>query len=197
MGGGAYAILCPQPPCFKQQHSSLAAVSIRLNAVESVTKVLYCKILRLTGHLGSGQFGTVHKGVWSHPKGIKEVAVKTLKEDATQTDRVKFLQEAVIMGQFRHPSVILLYGVVGRGNTVSLVAMNACRFSLNLLQLMLVIELASKGDLKQLLHSIRPEYVLLLQNLHHTLHLFTVLVSWHPATLLDNSLSIHSRLLLA
>ena len=124
-GGGAYAILCLQPPCSKQKHSSLAAVSIRLNAVESVTKVLYCKILRLTGHLGSGQFGTVHKGVWSHPKGIKEVAVKTLKEDATQIDRIKFLQEAVIMGQFRHPSVILLYGVVGRGNTVSLVAMNA------------------------------------------------------------------------
>ena len=30
----------------------------------------------------------------------------------------------------------------------------------NLLQLMLVIELASKGDLKQFLHSMRPEYVL-------------------------------------
>ena len=77
----------------------------------------YC-LLRLTGHLGSGQFGTVSKGVWSHPKGFEEVAVKTLKEDATQTDKVKFLQEAAIMGQFRHPSVILLYGVVARG-TVS------------------------------------------------------------------------------
>ena len=74
---------------------------------------------RLTHHLGSGQFGTVDKGVWSHPKGTKEVAVKTLKESATETDRVKFLQEAAIMGQFRHPRVILLYGVAARGNTVS------------------------------------------------------------------------------
>ena len=77
-------------------------------------------------HLGSGQFGTVDKGVWSHSKGTIEVAVKTLKESATKTDRVKFLQEAAIMGQFRHSSVILLYGVAARGNTVSLVAMNTC-----------------------------------------------------------------------
>ena len=67
--------------------------------------------------------------MWSHSKGTKEVAIKTLKKDATQTDRVKFLQEAAIMGQFRHPSVIQLYGVVTRGKTVSLVAMNACRVS--------------------------------------------------------------------
>ena len=80
----------------------------------------------LTERLGSGQFGTVHKGVWSHSKGTIEVAIKTLKDDATQTDRVKFLQEAAIMGQFRHPSVIQLYGVAARGNTVSLVATNAC-----------------------------------------------------------------------
>ena len=76
-------------------------------------------LYRVTGHLGSGLFGTVEKGVWSYPKGAKEVAVKTLKESATKTDRVKFLQEAAIMGQFRHPSVILLYGVVTHGKTVS------------------------------------------------------------------------------
>ena len=116
---------------------------------------------RLTDHLGSGQFGTVRKGVWSHFKGIKEVAVKTLKESATKTDRVKFLQEAAIMGQFRHPSVIQLYGVVARGKTVSsMFYMNDIELK-GLLQLMLVIELASKGDLRHLLHSVRPEYVLI------------------------------------
>ena len=88
---------------------------------------MLCITSSFTDHLGSGQFGTVHKGVWSYPKGAKEVAVKTLKKNATQTDRVKFLQEAAIMGQFRHPSVILLYGVVTRGKTVSLVvAMTTC-----------------------------------------------------------------------
>ena len=64
------------------------------------------------------------KGVWSYPKGAKEVALKTLKENATKTDRVKFLQEAAIMGQFRHANVIRLHGVVTHGNTVSLVAMS-------------------------------------------------------------------------
>ena len=73
----------------------------------------------MNDHLGDGQFGTVSQGVWSHPKGIKEVAVKTLKKSATQSDRVKFLQEAAIMGQFKHPNVILLYGVAARGKIVS------------------------------------------------------------------------------
>ena len=76
-------------------------------------------LYRETGYLGSGQFGTVSKGVWSHPKGTKEVALKTLNEDATPTDKIKFLQEAAIMCQFRHPGVIQLYGVVGRGKPVS------------------------------------------------------------------------------
>ena len=75
--------------------------------------------------------------MWSHSKGTKEVAVKALKEDATRTDRVKFLQEAAIMGQFRHPSVIQLYGVAARGKTVSRNVLydNQQRIVLNLLQL--------------------------------------------------------------
>ena len=73
--------------------------------------------------LGSGQFGTVHKGEWaaSEEEGGKkiEVAIKTLKEGASKEDKVKFLQEAAIMGQFRHPNVIKLYGVVIEGEPVS------------------------------------------------------------------------------
>ena len=57
--------------------------------------------------------------MWFHPKGTKEVALKTLNKDATLTDKIKFLQEAAIMCQFRHPGVIQLYGVVGRGKPVS------------------------------------------------------------------------------
>lgn len=64
--------------------------------------------------LGSGQFGTVHKGEWVAPglREKREVAVKTLKEEAGDEDKVKFLQEAAIMGQFSHPNVVQLYGVV-------------------------------------------------------------------------------------
>ena len=69
--------------------------------------------------LGSGQFGDVYKGIWEHTAGDVEVAVKTLKKEAIKEDRVKFLQEAAIMGQFRHPNVVTMYGVVTDGEPVS------------------------------------------------------------------------------
>jgi len=49
-----------------------------------------------------------------------EVAVKTLHPDASQLDKVKLLQEAAIMGQFRHPNVVRLLGVVSEGDAVSI-----------------------------------------------------------------------------
>ena len=71
--------------------------------------------------LGSGQFGTVHKGEWLATEGGEkiEVAVKTLKEGAGEEDKIKFLQEAAIMGQFSHPNVVKLHGIVTKGEPVS------------------------------------------------------------------------------
>ncbi len=40
------------------------------------------------------------------------MAVKTLKEGASEEDRVKFLQEAAIMGQFKHTNVVTMHGVI-------------------------------------------------------------------------------------
>ncbi len=48
-----------------------------------------------------------------------DVAVKTLKEGASEEDKVKFLQEAAIMGQFSHPNVVRFYGIVIEGEPVS------------------------------------------------------------------------------
>jgi hypothetical protein len=48
-----------------------------------------------------------------------DVAVKTLKEGSGEEDRVKFLQEAAIMGQFKHPNVVTMYGLVMQGEPVS------------------------------------------------------------------------------
>ena len=67
---------------------------------------------RLGRTIGSGQFGEVLKGTWTRPRGEVDVAVKTLKKGATGTERVKFLQEVAMMGQFKHPSVVTMYGVV-------------------------------------------------------------------------------------
>ena len=57
--------------------------------------------------------------MWECSKKYVEVAVKTLKEDSSDEDRVKFLQEAAIMCQFRHPHVVTMYGVVTDGDPVS------------------------------------------------------------------------------
>ena len=74
----------------------------------------------MTGKLGSGEFGEVCNGVWTKSnKESVEVAVKKLKPNATEGDRVRFLQEAAIMGQFRHPNVVTLMGVVTIGDPVS------------------------------------------------------------------------------
>ena len=84
--------------------------------------------LRLTKLLGSGQFGNVHQGEWTDP-GTKQkfaVAVKTLKEGASEEDKVKFLQEAAIMGQFRHTNVVHLHGVITEGECVSLFSVTYC-----------------------------------------------------------------------
>ena len=69
--------------------------------------------------LGSGQFGVVSKGVWQSPKGAMDVAVKQLQSGASEEEKVKFLQEAAINGQFRHPNVVQLMGVVTVGEPVS------------------------------------------------------------------------------
>ena len=80
----------------------------------------WCMYCRLTNKLGSGQFGMMYKGVWKSPsRGEVEVAVKILKKGSREEDRVKFLQEAAIMGQFKHPNVVALYGVVSNGEPVS------------------------------------------------------------------------------
>ena len=57
--------------------------------------------------------------MWLSSKGDVEVAVKTLKEGSGEEDRVKFLQEAAIMGQFKHHNVVTMYGVVTDGEPVS------------------------------------------------------------------------------
>lgn len=75
---------------------------------------------RLTGVLlppcpPAGEFGEVYKGTLK-ASGKKEVpvAIKTLKAGYTEKQRVDFLSEASIMGQFSHHNIIRLEGVVSK-----------------------------------------------------------------------------------
>ena len=82
---------------------------------------LECIPHRIKAQLGAGQFGMVHKGHWQASKDTQlEVAVKMLRPGASEGDVVKFLQEAAINGQFHHPNVVKLLGVVTVGNPVSI-----------------------------------------------------------------------------
>ena len=76
---------------------------------------------RINEVLGSGQFGEVSKGTWESPMGEVDVAVKQLHQAATKEEKIRFLQEATINGQFRHPNVVQLMGVVTVGEPVSLI----------------------------------------------------------------------------
>ena len=45
-------------------------------------------------------------------RGPVEVAIKTLRPAANEDTQVKFLQEAAVIGQFKHPNIVKLHGVV-------------------------------------------------------------------------------------
>ena len=121
-------------PTYSNVLMSITLYSVTTHAFEivSVTEYLFCYArdtvhihvcilwhCRTKAHLGSGQFGTVNKGVWHSPRSQQDVAIKLLQDGAPEQDRVKFLQEAAIMGQFSHPNIISLLGVVTLGEPVS------------------------------------------------------------------------------
>ena len=77
------------------------------------------KVKMLT-KLGEGEFGEVYKAVLKTPTGTsQDLAVKVVKKGAPQEERLKLLQEAAILGQFRHIHVVSLFGVVTLGEPVS------------------------------------------------------------------------------
>ena len=66
----------------------------------------------------------MHKEVWSHSGGgsnqvvEEEVAVKSIENGTSEEERVKFLQEAAIMGQFNHPNIVRIMGILIKENKV-------------------------------------------------------------------------------
>ena len=99
-------------------------------------------LCRLLQRLGSGEFGVVNLGLWSNGSADPvQVAVKTLNSQCSESDRVKFLREAAIMGQFVHNNVVQLHGVVTEEENM-----------------MIVLEYMLKGDLRQHLLNLRTSY---------------------------------------
>ena len=57
--------------------------------------------------------------MWTSSDGPVDVAIKTLNNEASEVEKVKFLQEAAIMGQFHHANIVTLHGVVTVAESVS------------------------------------------------------------------------------
>ena len=67
--------------------------------------------------------------------------MKTLNSQCSESDKVKFLREAAIMGQFEDDYIVKLHGVVTE-------VPNA----------MIVLELMPKGDLREFLFDLKEMY---------------------------------------
>ena len=67
--------------------------------------------------LGKGYFSTVYEGTWRLPLRDVKVAVKKANDHLEEREKVKFLQEATVIGQFNHPHIVRLYGVITEDTT--------------------------------------------------------------------------------
>ena len=110
---------------------------------------MLCRVLQI---LGSGEFGVVSLGLWSNGSADNvQVAGKTLNSQCSESDRVKFLREGAIMGQFKHDNVVRLHGIVIQEKNM-----------------MIVLEYMSKGDLRKYLIDLKTTLVF---NFNRRLHI--------------------------
>ncbi|XP_041115779.1 ephrin type-A receptor 6-like [Polyodon spathula] len=91
-------------------------------AVHEFAKEIDPSTIRIERVIGAGEFGEVCSGRLKSP-GKREipVAIKTLKGGYVDRQRRDFLREASIMGQFDHPNIIRLEGVVTKSRPVMIV----------------------------------------------------------------------------
>jgi proto-oncogene tyrosine-protein kinase ROS len=118
------------------------AISTALEDVASL-KHFHRDQIKLTMFLGSGAFGEVFEGVatdiLSENSGCTKVAVKTLHKNASEMEKEEFLQEALLMSNFKHEHILQLLGVC---------LDNDPQF--------IILELMEGGDLLSYLRASRP-----------------------------------------
>ncbi|KFO32496.1 Ephrin type-A receptor 10 [Fukomys damarensis] len=93
-----------------------------LQAVHLFAKELDAKSITLERSLGAGRFGDLCFGCLQLP-GRQElpVAVHTLRDGCSDSQRLSFLAEALTLGQFDHSHIVRLEGVVTRGSPLMIV----------------------------------------------------------------------------
>lgn len=100
--------------------------------------------LTLGAIIGSGEFGSVHKGVYKNEKGEEiKVAIKTLLDEHVDSNRGAFLNEADLMMKLNHHCIVKLIGVslgppllmvqelIALGSLLSYVILNRSKINAN------------------------------------------------------------------
>ncbi|CAF0812320.1 unnamed protein product [Rotaria sordida] len=92
-------------------------------AVKDFARELDPNLIVIESVIGGGEFGDVCRGKLRTINMMKDilVAIKTLKQGATDKTRLDFLSEASIMGQFDDENVIYLEGVVTKHHPIMIV----------------------------------------------------------------------------
>eukprot|EP00096_Caligus_rogercresseyi_P013568 TRINITY_DN61_c2_g1_i1.p1 TRINITY_DN61_c2_g1~~TRINITY_DN61_c2_g1_i1.p1 ORF type:complete len:1042 (-),score=344.49 TRINITY_DN61_c2_g1_i1:712-3837(-) len=91
-------------------------------AVKQFAKEIDSRFITIEAIIGGGEFGDVCRGRLNLPdRNDMLVAIKTLKPGSSEKCRADFLTEASIMGQFEHPNVIFLQGVVTKTNPIMII----------------------------------------------------------------------------
>ena len=93
-------------------------------AVREFAREIDASCITIEAIIGGGEFGDVCRGklkILGSGLPDIDVAIKTLKAGSHDKARNDFLTEASIMGQFEHPNVIFLQGVVTKSNPVMII----------------------------------------------------------------------------
>jgi len=91
-------------------------------AIRQFAKELDPRYITIEAIIGGGEFGDVCRGRLSQQERQDMlVAIKTLKPGSSDKSRTDFLTEASIMGQFEHPNVIFLQGVVTKATPIMII----------------------------------------------------------------------------
>ncbi|XP_021955227.1 ephrin type-B receptor 2 isoform X1 [Folsomia candida] len=91
-------------------------------AVREFAREIDPSCISIEAIIGGGEFGDVCKGKLRLAGRTEiDVAIKTLKPGSSDKCKMDFLTEASIMGQFEHPNVIFLQGVVTKTSPVMII----------------------------------------------------------------------------
>uniref|UniRef100_A0A673AIR5 receptor protein-tyrosine kinase n=1 Tax=Sphaeramia orbicularis TaxID=375764 RepID=A0A673AIR5_9TELE len=111
----AFGLLCLLMYCGVKYYVDPSTYEDPSEAVKEFAREIDPTHLKIEEVIGAAQFGEVSRGRY-RPMGRREVlvAVKTLRWGASDRERGMFLSEAGVLGQFDHPNVLKLEGVVTR-----------------------------------------------------------------------------------